>query len=166
MPFVLHPQLAADTIEVTRLVLSSVRLMNDRSWPWLILVPERRDLVELIDLAAADRRILIEEVALASSVLRDLFQPDKLNVAALGNQVGQLHVHVIARRHRDAAWPRPIWGTQPPVAYSARDRETTVAALQDGFAAHAAGLAALKSLAEPPEPDDGGFLSLFGFTDR
>ena len=121
MPFALHPQLAADTFDVTRLALSAVRLMNDRTWPWLVLVPEREGAVELIDLDAEERPILIEEIALASTVLRDLFRPDKLNVAALGNQVGQLHVHVIARRYQDPAWPRPVWGTHAPVAYGDHD---------------------------------------------
>jgi len=166
MPFALHPQLAADTLEVTRLVLSSVRLMNDRTWPWLVLVPEREDAVELIDLVADDREILMEEIALASTVLRDLFQPNKLNVAALGNQVGQLHVHVIARRHQDAAWPRPVWGTQPPAPYSAHDRDTTVAALQDAFKVSISRFEALRDLASRAPAESSGFLSLLGFTDR
>jgi diadenosine tetraphosphate (Ap4A) HIT family hydrolase len=166
MAFALHPQLTADTIEVTRLTVSAVRLMNDRTWPWLVLVPEREDATELIDLDAADRRIVIEEIAIASTVLRDLFQPDKLNVAALGNQVGQLHVHVIARRFHDPAWPRPVWGTHPPVPYAAHDRETTVAAVRDAFAATLPRFDLPPATGSDEQAEPSGFLSLLGFTDR
>jgi diadenosine tetraphosphate (Ap4A) HIT family hydrolase len=166
MAFSIHPRLAADTVPVTSLGLSSVRLMNDRLWPWLVLVPEREGLVELIDLGPEERQLLIEEIALASSVLRVLFQPDKLNVAALGNQVSQLHVHVIARRRQDPAWPRPVWGVQAPVAYGVHDRDKLVAALQDAFSAHRDSVAALREAAAARDDGGGGFLSLLGFTDR
>lgn len=109
--FVLDPRLEADTIEIASLPLCQARLMNDRRFPWVVLVPARPGLSEIIDLDAADRAVLIEEVALVSTVLRDLFQPTKLNVGALGNIVGQLHVHVIARSAGDSAWPGPVWGT-------------------------------------------------------
>ena len=108
--FQLHPTLAADTVEVTRLPLCRVLLMNDRRFPWLILVPERADVREIRELPAPDRAQLIEEVARASDVLTDLFQPKKLNVGALGNLVPQLHVHVVARTTTDPAWPGPVWG--------------------------------------------------------
>jgi len=167
MAFVLHPQLAADTLPVTQLALSSVYLMNDRAWPWLVLVPEREDLVELTDLEPDERRVLVEEIALASKVLRDLYQPDKLNVAALGNQVHQLHVHVIARHHHDPAWPRPVWGTQGPTPYKARDQETIVAALQDAFTANRASFDLVLGTAPTASASESaGFLSLLGFTDR
>jgi diadenosine tetraphosphate (Ap4A) HIT family hydrolase len=111
--FVLDPKLQADTIEITTLPLCLVRLMNDRRFPWVILVPARPDVTEIIDLEAADRSRLIEEVALVSRVMRDLFRPTKLNVGALGNVVAQLHVHVVARFASDAVWPGPVWGTAP-----------------------------------------------------
>jgi diadenosine tetraphosphate (Ap4A) HIT family hydrolase len=117
MPFTLHPTLARDTVEVTRMALCRVLLMNDRRFPWLILVPEREDVREIVDLPPADRAVLIEEIAQASAVLRSLFQPDKLNVGALGNVVPQLHVHVIARFATDPAWPGPVWGSGAPQAY-------------------------------------------------
>ena len=120
MPFALHPKLARDTVEVIRLPLSRVLLMNDRRFPWLILVPERgeRDSVrEIHELPAADRAELIEEIAQASEVLKRLFQPDKLNVGALGNIVPQLHIHVVARTAADPAWPGPVWGSGAAVAY-------------------------------------------------
>jgi diadenosine tetraphosphate (Ap4A) HIT family hydrolase len=117
MPFSLHPTLARDTVEVARLPLCRVLLMNDRRFPWLILVPEREDAREIVDLAPADRAVLIEEIAQSSAVLQSLFQPDKLNVGALGNVVPQLHVHVIARFATDPAWPGPVWGSGAPQPY-------------------------------------------------
>ena len=111
--FQLDARLANDSAPVADLPLSTVRLMNERSWPWLILVPRRAGLVELIDLDAEGRARLMEEIARAAGALRALYRPDKLNVAALGNVVHQLHVHVIARFRSDPAWPRPIWNVKP-----------------------------------------------------
>lgn len=123
-PFVLDPVLAADTSAVLSLGLSDVRLMNDRRFPWLLLVPRRAGAVEIIDLAKPDRATLFEEITATSGALRLATGCDKLNIAALGNQVRQLHVHIIARFEGDAAWPRPVWGTGEAVAYdpAARDR--------------------------------------------
>jgi diadenosine tetraphosphate (Ap4A) HIT family hydrolase len=111
--FVLDTKLNVDTIEITALPLCQVRLMNDRRFPWVVLVPAKPGLSEIIDLGAADRTKLIEEIALVSTVMRDLFRPTKLNVGALGNVVAQLHLHVIARFASDDAWPGPVWGTTP-----------------------------------------------------
>jgi diadenosine tetraphosphate (Ap4A) HIT family hydrolase len=111
--FVLDTKLNVDTIEITTLPLCQVRLMNDRRFPWVVLVPARPGLSEIIDLGPADRATLIEEIALVSTVMRDLFHPIKLNVGALGNVVAQLHLHVIARFASDDAWPGPVWGTTP-----------------------------------------------------
>jgi diadenosine tetraphosphate (Ap4A) HIT family hydrolase len=111
--FVLDERLDADTIEIARLPLCLVRLMNDRRFPWVILVPARPGASEIIDLDATDRARLIEEVALVSTIMRELFRPTKLNVGALGNVVAQLHLHVIARFASDVAWPGPAWGTAP-----------------------------------------------------
>lgn len=108
--FELHPQLAADTHPVAALPLCELRLMDDANYPWLVLVPRLPDVCELIDLDAAQRNMLSEETDRVSHVLRDLFHPHKLNVAALGNLVPQLHVHVIARYRDDPAWPAPVWG--------------------------------------------------------
>jgi diadenosine tetraphosphate (Ap4A) HIT family hydrolase len=118
-PFALHPQLAADTFEIGRLELSRVLLMNDSRYPWLILVPEKPELVELIDLGNSDLSRLTAEIRRTCVALRELFAPDKLNVAALGNMVPQLHVHVIARFRNDSAWPRPVWGGPPAPPYPA-----------------------------------------------
>ena len=116
--FVLHEQLQADTLPVGRLSLSRLRLMNDATYPWLILVPERTAVSELFDLDATDRAALIEEVALVSRALTAMLQPDKLNVAAIGNIVPQLHVHLVARFRSDPVWPAPVWGRTPPHPYT------------------------------------------------
>ena len=115
--FELDPVLAADTVEVTRWPMCRVLLMNDSRYPWLVLVPQRAGVTELHHLSEADRNALMGEVARAASTLEDVLTPDKINVAALGNVVSQLHVHVIARFHRDPAWPKPIWGVHPPLPY-------------------------------------------------
>lgn len=117
MPFKLDPRLTADTVEITRLPLSSVRLMNDARYPWLILVPMREDAAELLDLSESDRQQLWREIDSASAVLKRRFSPHKLNVAALGNMVRQLHVHVVARHLDDDAWPNPVWGHGHAVSY-------------------------------------------------
>ena len=115
----LDPQLDNDTYEIGRLGLARVLLMNDARFPWLILVPERPGLAEVIDLPSEERALLWREVEQASEALRDIYSPDKLNVAALGNMVRQLHVHVIARFASDPAWPKPVWGSGQPIAYEA-----------------------------------------------
>jgi diadenosine tetraphosphate (Ap4A) HIT family hydrolase len=106
----LHPQLAADSHPVVAFPLSELRLMDDSNYPWLVLVPRVIDAREMIDLDAAQRRQLTDEIDHASRLLRDAFTPFKLNIAALGNLVPQLHIHVIARFEQDPAWPAPVWG--------------------------------------------------------
>lgn len=117
--FTLHPQLAADCLEIGDWPLCRLLRMNDSTYPWLILVPRRPAIREIIDLERSDQIRLMEEIALASAALRRETGAHKLNVAALGNAVPQLHVHVIARFTTDSAWPRPIWGVQPPVPLGA-----------------------------------------------
>jgi diadenosine tetraphosphate (Ap4A) HIT family hydrolase len=117
--FTLDPRLAADTIVVGDLSLSRVLLMNDARFPWLILVPRRAQLREIVDLAASEQSALMGEITAVSLALQRLTSPHKLNVAALGNQVAQLHVHVIARFTDDAAWPRPVWGVGTAEPYPA-----------------------------------------------
>src|SRR5712691_12008622 len=109
----LHPQLAKDTIEVGDLPLARVLLMNDANYPWLVLVPRRHDATEIIDLDEDDQEMLIREIALLAGVLKDVTACDKLNIAAIGNVVPQLHMNVVARRRDDALWPRPVWGAAP-----------------------------------------------------
>ena len=114
----LHPTLRADTVPLGDLLLSQALIATDANYPWLILVPRRAGVTELIDLNAVDRAQLMDEIAAVSAALRAVTACDKLNVAALGNMVSQLHVHVIARRKDDIAWPKPVWGVQPARAYA------------------------------------------------
>ena len=114
----LHPQLAADTHPLGTLGLCELRLMDDANYPWLVLVPRVAGMVEIIDLDPAQRTQLASDIDAASRALKALFKPDKLNVAALGNLVPQLHVHVIARYRDDIAWPRPVWGAATAQPYS------------------------------------------------
>lgn len=114
----LHPQLAEDTHPLALLALSELRLMDDANHPWLILVPRVADATELLDLNHDQQAQLMREIDGMGRLLRRAFKPDKLNVAALGNMVPQLHVHVIARYRDDIAWPRPVWGTASAQPYS------------------------------------------------
>ncbi|WP_417465724.1 HIT domain-containing protein [Kordiimonas sp.] len=115
--FELHPQLLADTVEICTLRLCRVLIMNDSTYPWLVLVPERVEVREIHALSAADQQTLMREISHVASVMETLFKADKMNVAALGNMVPQLHVHIIARYEGDAAWPGPVWGKVPAKAY-------------------------------------------------
>ncbi len=127
--FTLDPRLAADSTPVTSLGLSDLRLMNDSRFPWLLLVPRQAGLAEIIELAKPDRARLFEEIVAVMTALKAATGCDKLNVAALGNQVHQLHVHVIARFTGDAAWPSPVWGAGSAVAYDAAARDRLIADL-------------------------------------
>lgn len=108
--FELDLRLSRDTLPVTNLPLCNVRLMNNKKFPWLVLVPRLPDLAEWVDLSREDQHRLSDEIAIVSHILKALVTPDKLNIATLGNQVNQLHVHVIARYKGDALWPNPVWG--------------------------------------------------------
>jgi diadenosine tetraphosphate (Ap4A) HIT family hydrolase len=127
--FLLHPTLERDTVEITRLRLCRVLLMRDSTYPWLILVPEREDLRDLDDLSPDDRRLAMDEIDQVSKAMKGLFHPYKMNVAALGNVVEQLHIHVIARFREDPAWPKPVWGLQPPKDYENAARDALTARL-------------------------------------
>lgn len=117
--FALHPQLAKDCVHVCDMGLSRVLLMNDSRFPWLILVPMRARLRDLHDLEPNDYSIVMQEIRIASEHLARMTNADKMNVAALGNMVPQLHIHVIARFQGDAAWPSPVWGCAPgPAPYA------------------------------------------------
>src|ERR1700674_1394386 len=126
----LHPQLDADAITLGDLPLSRVLLAKDANYPWLLLVPRRANAREIVDLEGADQAHLMSEIAPASRALKAVTTCDKLNVAAIGNVVPQLHVHIIARRRTDAAWPRPVWGVAPPIAYDTAGLDPFLAALR------------------------------------
>jgi diadenosine tetraphosphate (Ap4A) HIT family hydrolase len=129
----LDPQLAADTVPVGDLALARVQLANDANYPWLILVPRRLGLVEIIDLEPNEQVQLLGEIDAAARVLKSVTECEKLNIAALGNVIAQLHVHVVGRRHSDAAWPKPVWGAAPPSAYIPAVRDGLIGALRRGL---------------------------------
>ncbi len=133
--FAINPRLEGDSHFVADLPLCAVRLMKDANYPWLLLVPRQSDLVEIIDLDEADQARLIHEIALTSRILRDVTDCEKLNVGALGNQVSQLHVHVIARFRDDAAWPGPVWGAVPPLEYDPEKADALLDRLRTALSA-------------------------------
>ena len=116
--FQLDPRLAADTLSVTAFDLCEVRLMNDARWPWLVLVPRRENACEIHALAREDQILLAAETARAAAALKELTGCEKINSAALGNIVRQLHAHVVARSAGDPAWPGPVWGFGTREAYA------------------------------------------------
>src|SRR6202012_242092 len=126
----LHPQLAKDTIDIGDLPLSRVLVIKDANYPWLLLVPRRAGAVEIIDLDEVEQAQLMTEVSRVARALKDITKCDKLNIAALGNAVPQLHVHIIARRTSDPAWPRPVWGVVPPLAHDAGEVQNFISALR------------------------------------
>lgn len=133
--FELHPQLAADTVPVVEWPLCQVLLINDATYPWLVLVPARPDLRDLDDLPQADMALATGEIVKASRALKGLYNPAKINVAALGNMVPQLHIHVIARFEEDAAWPKPVWGVAPAQPYGPDALRARLSELREAFAA-------------------------------
>jgi diadenosine tetraphosphate (Ap4A) HIT family hydrolase len=129
----LHRQLEADTVFVGDLPLSRVVAMTDANYPWLLLVPRRIGASELADLDVTGQGQLMAEITQVSRALKTVAPCDKLNVAALGNIVPQLHVHVIARRTGDPAWPRPVWGVAPPLPYVPEALARFTSALRQGL---------------------------------
>jgi len=131
--FTLDPTLAKDTAHVEDWALCRVLLMNDAQYPWLILVPARPNLRDFHDLAPADMALASSEITCASRALQSLFDPVKLNVAALGNMVPQLHLHVIARFTDDATWPKPVWGVRPAEPYEEAALASRLGDLREAF---------------------------------
>ena len=131
--FSLDPRLAADTILIKDIGLSRVLLMNDSRYPWLILVPRIAGATELHHLSKSNRDLLMEEITQTSTGLSELYDPDKINVGALGNIVSQLHVHVVARRLSDDAWPGPVWGLGAAIPYSEGETIRMVAEIGSKF---------------------------------
>jgi diadenosine tetraphosphate (Ap4A) HIT family hydrolase len=116
--FVLDSRLQQDTLLIGDFPLSRLLLSNDSNYPWFILVPRRADIVEVFELLAEDQLQLWRETSALSQLLKGAFNADKLNVAALGNVVSQLHMHVIVRHRGDIAWPAPVWGKHPAQPYT------------------------------------------------
>jgi len=122
-PFSLDQQLEADSIKLGSFPLCELLLMNDANYPWFILVPRRSDISEIFHLEECDQLQLIKESSMLSLNLCDIFASDKMNVAALGNIVHQLHLHHLVRFEGDPAWPGPVWGKYPAKPYSAEQIE-------------------------------------------
>ena len=126
----LHAQLQKDTIDIGDLPLSRVLVIKDANYPWLLLVPRRDKASEIIDLDEVAQGQLMTEITRVARAVKEITKCDKLNVAALGNMVPQLHVHIIARRKTDAAWPRPVWGVVPPLAHDAAEVQAFMSELR------------------------------------
>jgi diadenosine tetraphosphate (Ap4A) HIT family hydrolase len=133
MPFHLHPQLQKDCISIGKLALCRLLLMNDSQFPWLILVPEIAGITEIYQLNKQQQMLLLEESSFLAERLSELYRPDKLNIAAIGNLVPQLHVHHIVRYRTDKAWPAPVWGKFPAVAYSEQEITDTTSLVMNAL---------------------------------
>lgn len=131
--FVLHPQLEKDTFSVGNLGLSKILLMNDRRYPWIILVPRLPNLSDITDLNESERKDFIEEINFIAAAMKRYFQPERMNIAMLGNVVPQLHCHIIARFTDDFAWAKPVWGIGEAVFYSEEEKEKTVQVFRQIF---------------------------------
>ncbi|WP_411726138.1 HIT domain-containing protein [Methyloglobulus sp.] len=121
MTFHLHSQLEKDCISIGRLALCRLLLMNDKQFPWFILVPEIEEITEIFQLNKQQRGLLIEESSYLAERLKTLYKADKINIAAIGNLVPQLHVHHVVRYHSDKAWPAPVWGKFSAIPYSGQN---------------------------------------------
>ena len=126
----LHPQLETDTINIGDLPLSRVFVIKDANYPWLLLVPRRAGASEILDLDEVEQAQLMTEIARVSRALKAVTRCDKLNIAALGNVVPQLHVHIIARRTTDAAWPKPVWGQVEAITHDPLEVEAFIRELR------------------------------------
>lgn len=126
----LHPQLVNDGIWVGDFRLCTLLLINDAQYPWFVLVPRREDVAEIFQLDRADRQQLLDESCLLAEALKDAFSAHKINIAALGNMVPQLHVHHIVRYRHDPAWPAPVWGKLPAVPYTEEQLHSCIQRLQ------------------------------------
>lgn len=116
--FILDARLEKDSVFIFDGPLSQYRLMNDKRFPWLVLVPRIAAASEWLDLPTVQQTILLEEINIAGKILRTHFPCEKINIGALGNIVRQLHVHIVARTEQDAAWPAPVWGFGIRQAYA------------------------------------------------
>ena len=127
----LHPQLAQDCMELGQFKLCRLLLMNDSHYPWFILVPDREQITEIFQLTDADQQLFLQESLLLARTLYTVFKADKLNIAALGNVVPQLHIHHIVRYRNDPAWPAPVWGKWPALPYTTEQQRHITNTLRD-----------------------------------
>lgn len=138
LEFVLDPKLASDCFLLSDLPLSHLLLMNDSQYPWFILVPRRAGVKEIYHLDEADQQQLLREASALAAAVSDIFAAKKMNIANLGNLVSQFHLHVIARKTTDPAWPGPVWGSHAPVPYTEAElaglKQRLDRILEDGLA--------------------------------
>ena len=126
----LHPQLNKDCLLIGHFPLCRLLLMQNANYPWFILVPDRDNISELYQLSAADQQQFIKESSVIARLLQDQFNADKINIAALGNIVPQLHIHHVARYKTDIAWPAPIWGKFPSKPYTQKQLDEVISKLK------------------------------------
>ena len=126
----LNPQLEKGSIALGEFELCSLLLINDSNYPWFILLPNRENISEIFQLSSTDQQQLMIESSFFSQILEKAFNADKINVAALGNVVPQLHIHHIARYRNDACWPGPVWGAVPSIPYTDNQQRTIIDKLQ------------------------------------
>jgi len=131
--FVLDPRLQQDTLSIGQLAVSELLLMNDARYPWCILVPRQKNASEIFHLSAAQQAQWWQETSLVAQRMQQHFRADKMNIATLGNSVSQLHMHVIARSRGDDAWPAPVWGKHPAIAYTTAQVQERLGALRTLF---------------------------------
>ncbi len=131
MNYYLDNRLQQDSLPIGKLKLCEIRLLDDSRWPWLLLVPMRKGMSEVFDLAATDQNLLAEETTYASLTLKNITSAEKINTAAIGNIVRQLHVHVIARNEGDANWPGPVWGFGQAEPYSKETATKFISQIQN-----------------------------------
>ena len=128
--FILHPQLEKDTFFISSLDLSDVLLMNDSRYPWIILVPRINDVCDITELSTEQRVEFNEEINHVASLIKKAYQPDRLNIAMLGNIVPQLHCHIIARFKEDFAWAKPVWGIGEAISYQIENKREIIMLIQ------------------------------------
>ncbi len=136
MSFQLHSRLQQDCVVFGRFELCQLLMMNDSQYPWFILVPQKAGITELYQLAQSDRQLLIEESSYLSENLAVLFHADKMNVAAIGNLVPQLHIHHVVRYQTDKAWPAPVWGKFNAIPYSEQQIIETISLVKERLGSH------------------------------
>ncbi len=136
MNYHLDTRLEKDTLPIGKLELCEICLLNDSRWPWLLLVPMCTEVSEVFDLALVDQKTLAEETVKVSLALKKITQAEKINTAAIGNIVRQLHVHVIARNQGDANWPGPVWGFGQAEPYSISAADELISRIQNELGTH------------------------------
>lgn len=125
MTFQLHPRLQQDSIELGRFSLSRLLLINDSQYPWFVLVPEKIDISEIYQLSEQEQQLLQQESSFLAKNLAEIYKADKMNIAAIGNMVPQLHIHHIVRYKNDISWPAPVWGKYDAIPYTKQAIEKT-----------------------------------------